>query len=117
MAFKIAGSMAFKEGMRKANPVIKEPIMAVTVVTPEEYMGDVMGDLSSRRGQIQGMDSTQGIQTITAFVPLGEMFGYATELRSRTQGRGQYTMLPSHYDEVPKSIQEEIISKKTKENQ
>jgi len=116
MAFKIAGSMAFKEGMRKANPVIKEPIMAVTVVTPEEYMGDVMGDLSSRRGQIQGMDSTQGIQTITAFVPLGEMFGYATELRSRTQGRGQYTMLPSHYDEVPKSIQEEIISKKTKEN-
>lgn len=115
MAFKIAGSMAFKEGMKKADPVIKEPIMRVDVVTPEEYMGDVMGDLSSRRGQIQGMDSHQGVQTITAFVPLGEMFGYATELRSRTQGRGQYSMQPSHYDEVPKSIQEEIINKRNKE--
>ena len=114
MAFKIAGSMAFKEGCRKANPVLKEPIMKVVVIVPEEYMGDVMGDLNSRRGMIQGMEARTGVQAITAFVPLAEMFGYATELRSRTQGRGQYTMEPSHYEQVPKSIQEEIISKRAK---
>ena len=116
MAFKIAGSMAFKEGCRKANPVLKEPIMKVVVIVPEEYMGDVMGDLNSRRGMIQGMEARTGVQAITAFVPLAEMFGYATELRSRTQGRGQYTMEPSHYEQVPKSIQEEIISKRAKKD-
>ncbi len=116
MAFKIAASMAFKEGMRKADPVLKEPVMRVDVTTPEEYMGDVMGDLSARRGQIQGMEARNGVQAITAFVPLGEMFGYATELRSRTQGRGQYTMQPSHYEEVPKSVQEALISASNKNN-
>lgn len=116
MAFKIAGSMAFKEGCRKAAPVLKEPVMKVVVNVPEEYMGDVMGDLSSRRGQIQGMVARAGAQEITANVPLGEMFGYATELRSRTQGRGQYTMEPSHYEQVPKGIQEEIISTRMKSN-
>jgi len=113
MAFKIAGSMAFKEGCRKANPVLKEPIMQVDVTVPEEYMGDVIGDLNSRRGQIQGMDSRQGTQLIAAHVPLSEMFGYATDLRSRTQGRGSYSMTPSHYSEVPKSVQEKVISSKT----
>ncbi len=115
MAFKIAGSMAFKEGCRKASPVLLEPIMKVDVIVPEEYMGDVMGDLNSRRGQIQGMEARQGAQAISAMVPLSEMFGYATELRSRTQGRGQYTMFPSHYAEVPKSIQEEIMKGKAKD--
>ncbi|MCX7715307.1 MAG: elongation factor G [Clostridia bacterium] len=114
MAFKIAASMAFKEGMRKADPVIKEPIMLVNVIVPEEYMGDVMGDLNSRRGMIQGMEARTGAQQIKALVPLSEMFGYATELRSRTQGRGQYSMEPSHYAEVPKSIQEKIISERAK---
>ena len=114
MAFKIAGSMAFKEGCRKAVPVLKEPVMKVVVNVPEEYMGDVMGDLNSRRGQIQGMEARAGAQEITAHVPLGEMFGYATELRSRTQGRGQYSMEPSHYEQVPKSIQEDIISTRNK---
>ena len=114
MAFKIAASMGFKDGCKKANPVLKEPIMQVDVIVPEEYMGDVMGDLNSRRGQIQGMEARPGAQMIHAFVPLSEMFGYATELRSRTQGRGQYTMQPSHYDEVPKSIQEQIISARAK---
>ncbi|MBE7041437.1 MAG: elongation factor G [Ruminococcaceae bacterium] len=114
MAFKIAGSMAFKDACRKGDPVLKEPIMQVDVIVPEEYMGDVMGDLNSRRGQIQGMEARPGAQAISAFVPLSEMFGYATDLRSKTQGRGQYTMQPSHYDEVPKSIQEQIISSKTK---
>ncbi len=114
MAFKIAASMAFKEGCRKADPVLLEPIMKVDVIVPEEYMGDVMGDLNSRRGQIQGMEARQGAQAISAMVPLSEMFGYATELRSRTQGRGQYTMFPSHYAEVPKSIQEEIMKNRTK---
>ncbi len=114
MAFKIAASMAFKEGMRKADPVLKEPIMQVDVIVPEEYMGDVMGDLNSRRGQILGMEARAGAQAISAHVPLGEMFGYATELRSRTQGRGQYTMQPSHYAEVPKSIQEQIINSRAK---
>ncbi|MBR0277488.1 MAG: elongation factor G [Clostridia bacterium] len=114
MAFKIAASMAFKEACRKADPVLKEPIMQVDVVTPDEYMGDVMGDLSSRRGQIQGQETRNGAVAISAFVPLSEMFGYATELRSRTQGRGQYTMQPSHYDEVPKNIQEKIMSARAK---
>ena len=112
MAFKIAASMAFKEAMRKADPVLMEPIMKVSVIVPEEYMGDVIGDLNSRRGQIQGMEARSGAQQIDAFVPLSEMFGYATDLRSRTQGRGQYTMEPSHYTEVPKSIQEKIIAGK-----
>ncbi|MBQ3876057.1 MAG: elongation factor G [Oscillospiraceae bacterium] len=116
MAFKIAGSMAFKEAMRKANPVILEPIMKVCVIVPEEYMGDVIGDLNSRRGQIQGMEARNGAQQINAFVPLSEMFGYATDLRSKTQGRGQYTMEPSHYLELPKSIAENIISSRTKTN-
>ncbi len=112
MAFKIAGSMAFKEAMRKCDPVIMEPIMKVSVIVPEEYMGDVIGDLNSRRGQIQGMEARPGAQQIDAFVPLSEMFGYATDMRSRTQGRGQYAMEPSHYTEVPKSIQEKIASGK-----
>jgi elongation factor G len=116
MAFKIAGSMAFKEAMRKADPVILEPIMAVTVTTPEDYMGDVMGDLNSRRGQIQGMEARFGAQQVEAFVPLSEMFGYATDLRSRTQGRASYTMQPSHYVEVPKSIAEGIVSDRGKRN-
>ena len=112
MAFKIAGSMAFKEAMRKADPVLLEPIMNVTVTFPEEYMGDVMGDLSSRRAQIRGMETTYGAQEIKAFVPLSEMFGYASDLRSKTQGRGQYVMEPSHYVEVPKSIAENILKNK-----
>ena len=116
MAFKIAASMAFKEGMRKADPVIKEPIMLVNVIMPDEYMGDVMGDLNSRRGMIKEMEAVTGAQRITAYVPLSEMFGYATELRSRTQGRGQYSMEPSHYSEVPKSIQEKIINDRSKNN-
>ena len=110
MAFKIAASMAFKEGMAKADPVIKEPIMLVNVIMPEEYMGDVIGDLNSRRGMIKEMEDVSGAKRITAFVPLSEMFGYATDLRSRTQGRGQYSMEPSHYSEVPKNIMEKIIS-------
>ena len=116
MAFKIAGSMAFKEAMRKADPVILEPIMKVTVIVPEEYMGDVIGDLNSRRGQIQGMEARTGVQQINSFVPLSEMFGYATDLRSKTQGRGQYTMEPSHYIEVPKSIAENIMSSRNKKD-
>lgn len=112
MAFKIAGSMAFKNGASKANPVILEPIMRVEVVVPEEYMGDVMGDINSRRGRIEGMESRGNSQSIRGFVPLSEMFGYATDLRSRTQGRGQYTMQFSHYEEVPKNIAEGIISKR-----
>ena len=114
MAFKIAGSMAFKEAMRKGDAVLLEPIMKVTVITPDEYLGDVIGDLNSRRGQIQGMDARHGVQQVNSFVPLSEMFGYATDLRSKTQGRGQYTMEPSHYVEVPKSISEKIISARTK---
>ncbi len=108
MAFKIAGSMAFKSAMKKAEPIIMEPIMKVSVIVPEEYMGDVIGDLNSRRGQIQGMIARSGSQQIDAFVPLSEMFGYATSMRSVTQGRGQYSMEPSHYTEVPKSLQEKI---------
>ena len=114
MAFKIAASMAFKEAMRKAQPVLMEPIMKVAVIVPEEYMGDVIGDLNSRRGMIQGMDALPGAQRINAMVPLSEMFGYATDMRSKTQGRGQYTMEPSDYAEVPKSVGEKIISSRTK---
>ena len=112
MAFKIAGSMAFKEGCQKADPTLLEPIMKVCVIVPEEYMGDVIGDLNSRRGQIQGFEARSGAQQIDAFVPLSEMFGYATDLRSRTQGRGQYTMEPSHYVEVPKNIRDKIIDQR-----
>jgi len=111
MAFKIAGSMAFKEGAKKASPVILEPIMEVEVVTPEEYMGDVMGDLSSRRGRIEGMSQRSDAQVIKSMVPLSEMFGYATTMRSMTQGRAIYTMQFSHYDEAPKSISDQIIEK------
>ncbi|MDZ4712763.1 MAG: elongation factor G [bacterium] len=111
MAFKIAGSMAFKEGARKANPVILEPIMEVEVVTPEDYMGDVMGDLSSRRGRIEGMSQRSDAQVIKALVPLSEMFGYATTMRSMTQGRAIYSMQFSHYDEAPRSISDQIIEK------
>ena len=113
MAFMIAGSMAFKEAMRKAAPTLLEPIMNVTVTFPEEYMGDVMGDLSSRRGQIRGMDDNYGAKEIKAFVPLSEMFGYASDLRSKTQGRGNYVMEPSHYVEVPKSIAEGVIKERS----
>ena len=113
MAFKIAGSMAFKEACQKAGATLLEPIMKVSVIVPDEYMGDVIGDLNSRRGQIQGMEARSGAQQIDAFVPLAEMFGYATDLRSRTQGRGQYTMEPSHYIEIPKNIQEKIIDQHT----
>ena len=114
MAFKIAASMAFKEAMRKADPVITEPIMKVVVIASDEYTGNVIGDLNSRRGQIQSMETRTGAQEITAMVPLSEMFGYATALRSNTQGRGQFSMEPSHFAEVPKSIQENIISKANK---
>jgi len=111
MAFKVAGSMAFKEAARKAGPVLLEPIMQVEVVTPEEYLGDVMGDLSSRRGKIEGMNPRKDAQVVKATVPLSEMFGYATTLRSMTQGRALYTMQFAHYDQVPKSISDEIIEK------
>jgi elongation factor G len=114
MAFKIAGSMAFKAAMRRANPIILEPIMKVSVTVPEEYMGDIIGDLNSRRGIIQGMEAIPGGQRINAQVPLSEMFGYATDMRSRTQGRAQYTMEPSYYAEAPKSVSEEIISTRAK---
>ncbi|MBQ8420462.1 MAG: elongation factor G [Clostridia bacterium] len=115
MAFKIAGSMAFKNAMRKANPILTEPIMKVVVVTPDDYMGDVMGDINSRRGQIQSMDPVSGAQQITAMIPLSNMFGYATDLRSKTQGRGQYSMEPSHFAEVPKNIAAEIMAGKQNE--
>ena len=113
MAFKIAGSMAFKEACQKAGPTLLEPIMKVCVIVPDEYMGDVIGDLNSRRGQIQGFEARSGAQQIDAFVPLAQMFGYATDLRSCTQGRGQYTMEPAHYIEIPKNIQEKIINQRT----
>jgi elongation factor G len=112
MAFKIAGSMAFKAGAAKANPVILEPVMLVEVTVPEEYMGDVMGDMNARRGQIEGMEARSGAQVIRAYIPLAEMFGYATELRSRTQGRGVYVMLFARYEEVPKNIAEGIVEKR-----
>ena len=116
MAFKIAGSMAFKEACRLASPTLLEPIMKVTVIVPEEYMGDVIGDLNSRRGEIQGFEDRAGVKQINARVPLGDMFGYATDLRSKTQGRGQYTMEPDGYKEVPKSIAEKIISSRAKKD-
>ena len=116
MAFKLAGSMAFKEAMRKATPVILEPIMKVTVIVPEDYMGDVIGDLNSHRGQIQGMEARPGAEQINALVPLSEMFGYSNDLRSRTQGRGQYSMEPDSYIELPKSIAEKIVSARSKES-
>ena len=115
MAFKIAGSMAFKEAMAKADPAIMEPIMKVAVIVPDEYMGDVIGDLNARRGQIQGMEALNGSQQINAFVPLSNMFGYSTDLRSKTQGRGQYSMEPSHYAEVPKNIAESIMAGRKKD--
>ena len=114
MAFKIAGSMAFKNAMQKAKPVLLEPMMKVEVTIPEEYMGDVMGDINSRRGRIEGMEAVNGAQVIRAFVPLSEMFGYATTLRSRTQGRGNYSMVFAHYEEVPKSIQEKVAGERSK---
>ncbi len=115
MAFKIAGSMAFKEAMRKADPVLTEPITKVVTIVPDDYMGDVIGDFNSRRGQIISMEATTpGVQEVTAHVPLSNMFGYATDLRSKTQGRGQYSMEPSHFAEVPKSIQEAIIKERAK---
>jgi elongation factor G len=114
MAFKIAGSMAFKNAMAKANPVLLEPMMKVEVTVPEEYMGDVIGDINSRRGRMEGMEAVNGAQVIRAFVPLSEMFGYATSLRSRTQGRGVYSMVFDHYEEVPKNIQEQIAGERSK---
>ena len=116
MAFKIAGSMAFKEACRKANPVILEPIMKVVVIVPEEYMGDVIGDLNARRGEIQGFEDRSGVKQINARVPLADMFGYATDLRSKTQGRGQYVMEPDGYKEVPKSISEQIVTSRQKKD-
>ena len=116
MAFKIAGSMAFKNAMKKADPVLLEPIMKVTVITPEEYLGDVIGDLNSRRGMIQSMEADNGVQRVIAHVPLSEMFGYATDMRSKTQGRGQYVMEPATYAEVPKNIAEKIMSERAKKD-
>ncbi|MBP5210039.1 MAG: elongation factor G [Clostridia bacterium] len=117
LAFKIAGSMAFKDAMKKANPTLTEPIMKVVVVVPDDYVGDVIGDITARRGQMTGMDAQNGIQTVTAFVPLSEMFGYATSLRSRTQGRGSYSMEPSHFAEVPQSIFAEIVKTRSKRDE
>ena len=116
MAFKIAGSMAFKDAAKKAGPIILEPMMKVVVIVPEEYMGDVIGGLNSRRGQIQGMEDRNGAKQINARVPLSEMFGYVNDLRSKTQGRGQYTMEPDGYEPVPKSISESIISERAKKD-
>ncbi len=116
MAFKIAGSMAFKSAMKKADPVLLEPIMKVTVITPEEYLGDVIGDLNSRRGMIQSMEADNGVQRVIAHVPLSEMFGYATDMRSKTQGRGQYVMEPDTYAEVPRNIAEKITSERAKKD-
>ena len=112
MAFKIAASMAFKDAMRKAAPVLMEPIMKASIIVPDEYIGDVIGDVNARRGTIQGQESRTGATQIDAAIPLSNMFGYATSLRSKTQGRGQYVMEPSHYTEVPKSIAEKIVSDK-----
>ena len=114
MAFKIAASMAFKEGCKQGKAVILEPIMRVEITVPTEYMGDVIGDVNSRRGRIEGMDEVQGMEEIRAFIPLSEMFGYATDLRSKTQGRGSYSMEPSHYDEVPKSVHDQIVASRSK---
>ena len=114
MAFKIAGSMAFKEGCKQAKSVLLEPIMRVEVTVPEEYMGDVIGDINSRRGRMEGMEARSGSQIIRGFIPLSEMFGYATDLRSKTQGRGTYSMEPSHYEEVPKSVLDQIVASRAK---
>ncbi len=112
MAFKIAGSMAFKAGAAKAEPIILEPVMKVEVTVPEEYMGDVISDINSRRGRIEGLEIRSGAQVVRGFVPLAEMFGYATDLRSNTQGRGVHSMQFDHYEEVPKNIAEGIIAKR-----
>ena len=114
MAFHIAGSMAFKEAMKKGNPVLLEPIMKVEVTMPEEYMGDVIGDINSRRGRIEGMDDLGGGKIVHGYVPLAEMFGYSTDLRSKTQGRGNYSMFFEKYEQVPKSVQEKVLAAKTK---
>jgi elongation factor G len=114
MAFKIAGSMAFKDAMNKSGPVLLEPVMRVEVTVPEEYMGDVIGDISSRRGRIEGTEDISGSKLIRGFVPLSEMFGYATSLRSRTQGRGAYSMFFNSYEQVPKNVQEKILTSKGK---
>ena len=114
MAFHIAGSMAFKEAMHKANPVLLEPIMKVEVTMPEEYMGDVIGDINSRRGRIEGMDDIGGGKLVKAYVPLAEMFGYSTDLRSKTQGRGNYSMFFEKYEPVPKNVQEKVLADKSK---
>ena len=114
MAFHIAGSMAFKEAMQKANPVLLEPIMKVEVTMPEEYMGDVIGSLNAKRGQIQSMDDIGGGKMVTALVPLAEMFGYSTELRSSTQGRGNYSMFFQKYEQVPKNVQDRVIAARAK---
>ena len=116
MAFKIAGSLGFKDGMKRANPVLLEPIMKVQIITPEDYFGDLMGNVSGRRGTILGTDDRNGAKIIDAELPLSEMLGYATELRSRTQGRGQFTMQIDHYSEVPSSISKEIIEKRGKKD-
>ena len=113
MAFKIAGSMAFKDAMRKASPILMEPMMKLAIIVPDEYLGDVIGDVNSRRGIMQGMETRPGTTQVNAFVPLSSMFGYATDLRSKTQGRGQYAMEPSHYEAVPKSISEQIVKERT----
>ena len=117
MAFKIAGSMAFKEACRKANPVLLEPIMKVSVTVPDEYIGAVIGDITSRRGVPMGQESRPGATQVDAEVPLGNMFGYATDLRSATQGRGQYTMEPYKYEEIPKSIAEKIIAERGRKSE
>ena len=112
MAFKIAASMAFKEAMEKAKPVLLEPIMKIEVIVPEEYLGDVIGDINARRGRIEGMEPRGGVQVVRGYVPLGEMFGYATDLRSNTQGRAVYSMQFDHYEQVPNNIAEEILGHK-----
>ena len=114
MAFHIAGSMCFKEAMQVAAPTLLEPIMKVEVTMPEEYMGDVIGDINSRRGRIEGMDDLGGGKIVRGFVPLSEMFGYATDLRSKTQGRGNYSMFFEKYEPVPKNVQEKVLSAKAK---
>ena len=111
IAFKIAASMAFKDGCKKANPIILEPIMDVEVVTPEQFMGDVIGDLNSRRGKILGMETRGGFNVVSSKVPLAQMFGYSTDIRSKTQGRATFTMQFSHYEQVPNSVKEEIVAK------
>ena len=112
MAFHIAGSLAFKDAMKKADPILLEPIMRVEVTMPEEYMGDVIGDINGRRGRIEGMDDVGNGRLVKGFVPLAEMFGYATDLRSKTQGRGNYSMFFDHYDPVPKSVMEKLLKEK-----